>query len=91
MSEINPQVARYCKDILEDLRQGSLQSKETLRNYINEWAVLSFEENNPNQEAEINKYFYKLMGLYKDPEVMYNFCKVMVEVSIERALYTADG
>jgi hypothetical protein len=31
------------------------------------------------------------MGLYKDSEIMYNFCKVMVEVSIERALNTADG
>ena len=78
MSENNPQLQRYCRTILEDLRQSNLYSKETLRNYINEWAVLSFEENNPNQEAEINKYFYKLMGLYRDPEVMYN----LVEVSI---------
>jgi hypothetical protein len=31
------------------------------------------------------------MGLYKDSEIMYNFCKVMAEVSIERALYTMEG
>lgn len=31
------------------------------------------------------------MGLYKDSEIMYNFCKVMVEVSIERALFATDG
>ena len=31
------------------------------------------------------------MGIYKNAEIMYNFCKVMVEVSVERALYTGDG
>lgn len=31
------------------------------------------------------------MGLYKDSKIMYDFCKVMVEVSIEKALFTADG
>ena len=31
------------------------------------------------------------MGLYRDSDIMYNFCKVMVEVSIERALYMASG
>jgi hypothetical protein len=31
------------------------------------------------------------MNLYKDADIMSNFCKAMVEVSIERALYTSDG
>ena len=31
------------------------------------------------------------MGLFRDSVIMYNFCKVMVEVSIERALYQPDG
>lgn len=31
------------------------------------------------------------MGLYKDSDIMYNFCKVMVEVSIERSLFMANG
>ena len=31
------------------------------------------------------------MGLYKDADIMYNFCKVMVELSIERALFNSKG
>lgn len=54
---------------------------------------MSFEENNPKQEQEVNKFFYNLqqLGLYRDSDIMYNFCKVMVEVSIERALFNSKG
>lgn len=31
------------------------------------------------------------MGVYKESETMQNFCVVMVEISIERALFTQTG
>lgn len=75
------------------MKHKTTWNKDTLSEYFNEWAVISFEESYPKQEQEVNRFFNNLqqMGLYKDPEIMYNFCKVMVELSIERALFTADG
>jgi|LauGreDrversion4_2_1035121.scaffolds.fasta_scaffold24003_5 CCR4-NOT transcription complex subunit 1 len=70
-------------------------SKDALKAYFNEWAVISFEEagNPTKQEAEVNRFFNTLknQGLYKDLKGMQKFCKTMVELSVERALFLSDG
>ena len=51
-----------------------------MREYFLEWVALSYGENSPNQEQEINKFFSNLTktDIFKDGEMMSNFCKVMV-------------
>lgn len=41
----------------------------------------------------MNRFFNNLkeQGLYKDVKVMQKFCKAMVEMSVERALFMSDG
>jgi CCR4-NOT transcription complex subunit 1 len=89
----NKSITKYFEDILADYKKSQpVWNRETLKNYFNEWAVLSYEESNSQQEMQVNNFFHglKQMGLYKDSEIMYSFCKLMVEVSIERALFTND-
>jgi len=61
---------------------NTIWSKDSLKAYFNEWAVISFEEagNPAKQEAEVNRFFLTLknQGLYKDMKVMQKFCKTMV-------------
>jgi hypothetical protein len=64
-----------------------------LRDYFIEWVAMSQGESSPNQEQEINKFFINLnkTDIFNDAEMMSNFCKVMVQTSIEKALYTNTG
>ena len=74
-------------------QKAPVSNKAMLKDYFTEWVVMSYGESSPNQEQEINRYFINLtkMDFFKDSEMMSNFCKVMVETSIEKALYTNDG
>ena len=64
-----------------------------LREHFIEWVAMSYGESSPNQEQEINKFFSNLTkaDIFKDAEKMSNFCRVMVETSIEKALVTNTG
>ena len=46
-AESNLQIGVYFATILEDLKKGVHYNKDTLREYFNEWAVMSFEEHTP--------------------------------------------
>ena len=45
------------------------------------------------QEQEVNRFFNNLkeQGLYKDAKVLQKFCRAMIEMSVQRALYMNDG
>jgi hypothetical protein len=64
-----------------------------LRNLLFKWVNVSFGENSPNQEQEINKFFTELMEreFFSDASSMNLFCKVMVETCIEKAMYSSNG
>jgi hypothetical protein len=63
-----------------------------LKDYFNEWVMISYGKNN-NQKQDINRFFneFTQTEFFKDSEKMSNFCKVMVETSIEKALYMESG
>ena len=46
---------------------------------------LSQREDSADQEKEINKYFEEMskIGINSNEEVLFTFCKIMVEESIE--------
>jgi len=52
-----PALRKQFRNILDDLKQKFAWNKETLKTYFHEWAVMSFEENNPKQEQEVNNFF----------------------------------
>ena len=43
----NPYIGKFFSAILEDLKHKTTWNKDTLREYFNEWAVISFEESYP--------------------------------------------
>jgi hypothetical protein len=57
----NKAITKYFDEIIQDFKKSQpVQNRETLKEYFNEWAVLSFEESNPKQEQQVNKFFYGL-------------------------------
>jgi hypothetical protein len=42
-----PAIGKIFSSILEDLKSKTTWNKDTLKEYFNEWAVLSFEESSP--------------------------------------------
>jgi len=62
------------------------------KDYFKKWVFINFGEKN-NQQQEINTFFHDFTqsDFIKDPELLSNFIKVIVETSIEKALYTSSG
>lgn len=62
LSESDPAVAMRFASILQDFRSRTVWTQETLRDYFNEWAVISFDEagNPQRQEQEVNRFFTNL-------------------------------
>lgn len=54
---------------------------------------MSYVDDKSNQEKQINTLFKDLgsMGIDNDPQLLFSFCKVMVQTSIEKALTFGDG
>jgi hypothetical protein len=63
-----------------------------LKDYFNEWVIMAYGKSN-NQKQDINRFFndFTQTEFFKDQEMMSSFCKVMVETSIEKALYMDSG
>jgi hypothetical protein len=57
IEKISEQPGKLFSSVLDDLRVKFAWNKETLRSYFHEWVAMSFEENNPKQEQEVNKFF----------------------------------
>jgi hypothetical protein len=50
-----PAIAPLVAGIIEDKRQRMSWNKETIKSYFNELAaVMTYEENNPKQEQQVN-------------------------------------
>ena len=84
----NPTVGKYFEHVIDHIKK-----KQPLKDYFTEWVEMSYGESSPNQEQDINRYFSNLtkMDFFKDSGMMSSFCKVMVETSIEKALYNNEG
>ena len=54
---------------------------------------MSYVDDKSNQEKQINTLFKDLggMGIDSDPKLLFSFCKVMVQTSIEKSLVFGDG
>ena len=97
----NPNVGKFFQSVIEHLKKkqpplGGLNTATDvtpLKEYFTEWVIMSYGESSPNQEQDINRYFNNLtkMDFFKDSTMMSSFCKVMVETSIEKALYNNEG
>jgi len=72
--------------------QPTAQEK-TLRAHYYKWVELSYIDDTAAQEKEVNSYFsdFETLKIVKDQETLFNFCNVMIKVSIEFALYTRHG
>lgn len=53
---------------------------------------MSYVDDKEYQEKQINILFkdIKNMGIDQDPNLLFSFCKVMIQTSIEKALYYGD-
>lgn len=91
----NPNVAPYFAGVVEEIKKKSepMNQQIMMRDYFIQWVTMSYGESSPNQEQEINKFFSNLTktDIFKNSEMMSNFCKVMVQISIEKALLTSTG
>lgn len=91
----NPNIAPFFVNVIEEMKkkQEPSNNQNALREYFIEWVAMSYVESSQNQEQEINKFFSNLTrtDIFKDAEMMSEFCKVMVQTSIEKALYTNTG
>jgi hypothetical protein len=54
--------------------------------------VISYLDGGGDQETQINSFFsdLKTMGIDSDTPLLFNFCKIMVKTSVERALVFGD-
>lgn len=84
----------YVSDVFEQLK-GQIPSdyENRLREYFKKWVELSQIEDSGAQEREMNKFFKELsqLGIEKDEELLFVFCKIMIEESIELAQHTKIG
>lgn len=62
LSEQDLSMAQYFSALIQDYRHRTTWTKESLREYFQEWAVISFEEvgNVKKQEQEVNRFFNTL-------------------------------
>jgi hypothetical protein len=62
LSEQDPSMAQYFSALIQDYRHRTTWTKESLKEYFQEWAVISFEEvgNAKKQEQEVNRFFNTL-------------------------------
>ena len=78
----------YVGDVFEHLR-GQIPSEveNRLRDYCKKWVEISQIDDQVAQEREINHFFEQLsqLGITKDEELLFLFCKIMVKESIELA------
>lgn len=78
----------YVSDVFEQLK-GQIPSdyENRLREYFKKWVELSQIEDSGAQEREMNKFFKEMtqLGIEKDEELLFVFCKIMIEESIELA------
>ncbi len=75
-------------DVFEQLKgQIPTEFEGRLRMYFKKWVELSQIDDPTKQESEINYFFEKLsqLGIAKDEELLFIFCKIMVKESIELA------
>ena len=61
--------------------------------YFKKWVELSQIDDPVAQEREINYFFERLtqVGIAKDEELLFVFCKIMVKESIELAQHSKNG
>ena len=93
-------IGTFCQQILDTIGVTSLGSVsggsmnyQDLKNFFIKWVKMSYVDDKANQEKEINTLFEDLgaMGIEKpDSQLLFNLTKVMVKVSIEKALYYGD-
>jgi hypothetical protein len=59
------------------------------RDLFLKWVVISYIDNKKEQEQHINTLFIELkeIGIESDPNILFNLSKVMIRISIERALW----
>lgn len=84
----------YVGDVFEQL-QSQIPSEYDLklRAYFRKWVELSQIESAADQEVEMNKFFAEMssLGIEKDEEVLFAFCKIMVRESIELSMHSRLG
>lgn len=63
-----------------------------LREFFIKWVVMSYVDDKEHQEKQINTLFKDLrgMGIDSEPKLLFSFCRVMVQTSIEKALIYGD-
>ena len=93
-------IGTFCQQILDTIGVTSLgtaaagsMNYQDLKNFFIKWVKMSYVDDKANQEKEINTLFEDLgaMGIEKsDSQLLFNLTKVMVKVSIEKALYYGD-
>ena len=94
-------IGSFCQYILETINIKSAQdivqqgdpNTANLREFFIKWVVMSYVDDKGNQEKQINTLFKDLgsMGIDSDPKLLFSFCKVMVQTSIEKSLVYGDG
>ena len=86
-------IGKQCQFILDSL-DGNKQSESNngkFRELFIKWVVISYLDGGQDQEAQVNAFFSELKALGIDSEpLLFNFCKVMVRTSVERALVYGD-
>ncbi len=84
----------FCTNILEKIgsNKNDDQSKK-LKELFLRWVVTSYLHNREEQEILMNKLFAELetSEVVSKPTVLFQFCSVMVETSIEKALVFGDS
>lgn len=78
----------YVSDVFEQLK-GQIPSdyENRLREYFKKWVELSQIEDSVAQEREMNTFFNEMssLGIERDEELLFVFCKIMIKESIELA------
>ena len=84
----------YVSDVFEQLK-GQIPSdyENRLREYFKKWVELSQIEDSAAQEREMNRFFNEMssLGIERDEELLFVFCKIMIKESIELAQHTKTG
>ncbi len=64
-----------------------------MRELFIRWVVMSYIDDKENQEKQINILFQELeaLNIVGDQRLLFSFCKVMIQTSIEKAIYFGDN
>lgn len=93
-------IGKFCQHILATLNfsrdHGPASAHgadhSSLREFFIKWVVMSYVDDKEHQERQINTLFEDLgrMGIVTEPRLLFSFCKVMVQTSIEKAVTFGD-